>query len=313
MSSLWSWNGFQNTTYGSIPQPRLFQGTEFPSACNNGFFSSSSAYGYACPHQALLSNDMLGAARYDGLSSHFVYGVAGASTDDDCGKCYQIQLLDAERVWRDDFPFLVVQVINSGYDVMPYQFDVFMGAGGFGYFTACNRDCGSHYCQGGPCAEGMFPTTFEQWTQVAYADPHTCYSGGIKWLEQPEKAKQYCEEALASQEHARDSCVRSNAELFHQNFVEIRAERVQCPPGLYRLTGLQRADDGGLPYPSPTLALTQHCQGDRSQGHFCITTMQDCCKPSCSWRGKGNPSREWDHVDYCDAKGNLYDYVKEMS
>jgi hypothetical protein len=33
--------------------------------------------------------------------------------------------------------------------------------------------------------------------------------------------------------------------------------------------------------------------------------MQDCCKPSCSWRGKGNPSPTWDHVDDCNAQGML--------
>lgn len=309
MHSLFSWNlSTQPSTYGAIPQPRLFQGIEFPSACNNGFFSSSDTYGYACNHQALLSNDMVLAAEYDNLSEHFLYGVAGSSTDDDCGKCYQVQLLDAERVWRDDFPFLVLQIINSGYDVMPYQFDVFMGAGGFGYFTACNSDCSSKYCQGGPCAKGMFPTSFQDWTEVAYPDPHVCYSGGIKWLEDTDKAKEYCEKALGAHKDAEDSCVRTNREILHQNFVEIRAEPVQCPEGLYRLTGLKRADDESLPKPSTGLELTRHCKGDRSQGHFCVTTMQDCCKPSCSWRGKGRPSEEWDHVDYCDAEGKLFDY-----
>jgi hypothetical protein len=310
MQSLWSWNLSSNptpTTYGLVPLPRVYQGVEFPSACSNGF--SSPKYGFACPHHALLSNDMIMASEYDGLSQEFVYGVAGSSTDNDCGKCYQVQLLDAERVWRDDFPFLLLQVINSGYDVMPYQFDVFMGAGGFGYFTACNGDCAYRFCQGGPCRQPMFSTSFDTWNQALYDDPNICYSGGIKWLEDPSTAKDYCENALGENPHLVDSCVRTNAQKYHQNFVEIRTERVQCPEGLYRLTGLRRIDDTAFPLPSSNVVLTQHCQGDRSQGHFCMTTMQDCCKPSCSWRGKGDPSTEWDHVDYCDAKGNLYDYV----
>lgn len=306
--SLWSWNlSNASTPYGVLPLPRVFQGTEYPSACSNGWgFSSSSAhYSFACPHQALLSNDMILASQYDGLSEHFVYGVAGSSTDDDCGKCYQIQLLDAERVWRDDFPFLLLQIINSGYDVMPYQFDVFMGAGGFGYFTACNSDCHSRYCQGGPCQQAMFSTSFDEWNQAVYEDPNVCYSGGIKWLENPSLVEQYCTAALSENVHLLDSCIRSNVQKFHQNFVEIRTERVQCPEGLYRLTGLQRQDDNAQQKPSPSLFLPHHCQGDRTQGHYCITTMQDCCKPSCSWRGKGNPSPTWDHVDDCNAQGML--------
>ena len=257
---------------------------------------------------ALLSNDMILASRWDGFFPDFVYGVAGSSSDDDCGKCYQVQLLDAERIWRDDFSFLLLQVINSGFDVMPYQFDVMMGAGGFGYFTACNSDCSSRYCQGGPCAKGMFSTSFDEWNNAAYDDPNTCYSGGIKWLENSTMAQETCHR-LHENVHVEDSCVRSNEEKYHQNFVEIRTERVQCPEGLYRLTGLQRNDDDHFPLPSRSLSLNQHCQGDRTQGHYCITTMQDCCKPSCAWRGKGNPSPTWDHVDYCDAQGNLYDYV----
>jgi hypothetical protein len=36
---------------------------------------------------------------------------------------------------------VVVQAVNSGFDVIPGQLDVFMGAGGFGWYDACNVDC----------------------------------------------------------------------------------------------------------------------------------------------------------------------------
>ncbi len=56
---------------------------------------------FACPHHAIF------AAAYDGLDADFVYAVAGSATDAQCGECYQVQLLDAERVWSHTFPQLV--------------------------------------------------------------------------------------------------------------------------------------------------------------------------------------------------------------
>jgi hypothetical protein len=61
----------------------------------------------------MLSQDMHLASKYDKLDKHFVYAVAGSDTDAECGTCYQVQLLDAERVWRDNFPLLIVQAINK--------------------------------------------------------------------------------------------------------------------------------------------------------------------------------------------------------
>lgn len=69
----------------------------------------------------MFSDDMLAAAKYDKLDKNFVYAMAGSGSDSDSGICYQVQLLDAEKVWRSNFPMLVVQVINSGFDVQPGQ------------------------------------------------------------------------------------------------------------------------------------------------------------------------------------------------
>lgn len=304
---LWSWNLTMMTAYGLFPVPRLYPSIEYPSACANGY--EADRYGYACPHLSLFSDDMVSAARHDALHPWFVYGTAGSSTDEDCGKCYQVQLLDAERVWRDDFPFLVLQIINSGYDVMPYQFDVYTGAGGFGYYTSCNSDCATRFCRGGPCRQAMFSTPFQEWTEAAYEQPNDpCYSGGIKWLEDPDKAVEKCRAVFGEGSPLLDSCIRSNHEMLHQNFVEIQTERVRCPPGLYMASGLLREDDEGFPPPSRDLYLSKRCRGDRAMGHYCITTMQDCCKPSCAWKNKGAPSPEWSRVDSCDRDGSIYDY-----
>lgn len=272
---------------------------EIPSACSNGP-SGAELYGFACPSMGLLSDPMIEAALSDGFTTdQLLYGVAGSSTDQECGKCYQIRLLDAEQEWRPDFPLLVVQVFNFGYDVYPFQFDVFMGGGGFGYFTACNSDCGERSCQGGNCHEAMYTTPFEDWVHAEFSDPNPCYSGGAKWLHGG--AAEACRVLAGGSRATQDSCTRTNEQWLHQNFVSLKTTRVQCPPGLIRETGLRRADDAqsGLPFPRLDLQLDSSCVGDRSQGRYCMTTMQDCCKPSCSWLHKVDTDPLYPFIGFC--------------
>lgn len=272
---------------------------ELPSACANGY--PNDLYGFPCPQMMLLSEEWMVMAKKDGFSSNeMLYGVAGSNSDQDCGKCFQLRVLDAERQWRPDFPLLVLQIFNSGYDVYPYQFDVYMGGGGFGYFTACNTDCRSRFCQGGSCFGSMYSEgTFKDWTNAKHPDPNPCYSGGVKWLEDPPQP--HCQKIAPIDSRTYQSCVRTNEQGFHQNFVSLVTERVQCPPGIYALTGLRRKDDESLPLPSLSLPLSLQCQGDRSQGRFCMTTMQDCCKPSCSWKNKGDFFPSLSYLRYCFA------------
>jgi hypothetical protein len=298
--SVWSWKN------GDIPTGRTTSPLT-PSACGNGGFAST--YAYACPHQAMLTRDMQLAADFDNLSNNFVYALAGSGTDQECGKCYQVQLLDAERMWRDDLPQLVVQIINSGFDVMPGQMDLFMGAGGFGYFTACNRDCDAHHCQGGACASGMYSGDFRAWTDAQFPDPNQCYAGGIKWLNES-KAETLClklsdGDTMLKDVALHDSCILTNRLLFHQNFVSTKYTRVRCPEGLYRLSGLRREDNDLWKPPLAENVLDNSCQGSRADGHYCITTMQDCCVPSCSWDGKVDSSPGFNRVDRCFANGSI--------
>jgi len=299
--SLWSWE------HGDIPQARTTTPTN-PSACGNGGYGQDVAF--ACPHQSMMSQDMHFASVYDRLDKDFVYAVAGSGTDAECGTCYQVQLLDAERVWRDNFSPLVVQTINSGFDVMAGQLDLFMGAGGFGYFTACNSDCPATFCQGGPCKQGMYDGDFAAWTQAHYADPNQCYSGGVKWLNETsnKEVEVLCRALSNGQQDYKDlvlfdSCVKTNRALFHQNFVSTKYTRVQCPPGLYRLTGMQRQDDRDFPLPDTQLTLDKTCTGSREGGRYCVTTMSDCCVPSCAWPGKVNTKEGYGRVDRCNREG----------
>ena len=292
---------------------------DIASACSNGGSSPNGVYGYACPQMLMLSPDMINATRADGLDpTKFVYAVAGGSRDGECGMCYQVQLLDAEREWRSNFPYLVVQIFNTGFDVLENQLDLFMGAGGFGYFTACNRDCSSAYCQGGGCKQAMYEGAFSQWVQPQYNDPQLCYSGGVKWLDQKNSTPaltKLCQglnnfKNLTSSKIKRtvQSCVLSNTQLLHQNFVATKVARVQCPPHLVKVTGLHRLDDAKYPLPAWNVPLTKKCQGDRTQGRYCITTMQDCCKPSCAWSNKVesyNLDKKYPCTYTCDRHGNV--------
>jgi hypothetical protein len=49
---------------------------------------------------------------------------------------------------------------------------------------------------------------------------------------------------------------------------------------------LARLDDNDYPEAHPMLSLGQACRGNLDMKHFCVTTMQDCCVPSCAWAGK---------------------------
>ena len=318
-NSVWSW------TDDDRPPPRTAEGPYTPSACGNGGNGGGDGGGwaFACPHHAMLSDDMLAAAASDGLDpAAFVYAVAGSAHDAQCGECYQVQLLDAERVWSDAFPQLVVQIVNSGFDVMQGQLDLFVGAGGFGYFTACNADCSTQYCNGGPCRQGMFAGDFGAWTAALYSDPHRCYEGGIKLLNEttPADVAEKCRALLGTgggggggatlqgkNAVLHDTCVRGNLQLFHQNFVSSRYLRVQCPQGLYMLTGLRRADEEEDLYPLPHAdnRFTNDCLGSREGGKYCVTTMMDCCVPSCAWPGKVAVDPSWRRVDRCDVEGNV--------
>jgi hypothetical protein len=306
-NSLWGWNNHHGFLE-NLPRPRQIVGI-LNSACGNG--QHASEYGFACPHMMMFSADMLLASKYDGNQNNFYYAVAGGSSDDDCGSCYQVMPLDAEQLWTPNFKQIIVQVVNSGFDVMQGQYDIFMGSGGFGWYTACNSDCSSNYCKGGSCLQNMYAGNFDQWNNAKYYDSNLCYSGGIKWLN--ETTSSMCKALSNGQTNLKDrilydSCMLSNHMLYHQNFVSTDSVRVQCPKGLYMATGLRRADDAQYPKAYLGNKLTTHCRGNRNSGQYCITTMQDCCEFSCSWLGKGNPDPKWPRADICTQNGQIFNY-----
>ena len=315
--SLWSWRGTD------IPGPRRAQ-SNAPSACANGpsnapAYSRADAryvgangaeYAFACPHQMLLTNDMRAAAARDGLNASFVYALAGCATDAECGACYQVRLVRAEKVWRSNFPMLVVQCANSGFDVMPGQMDLYVGAGGQGHFTCVNSDCRTRFCNGGACKDNLYETSFAAWTDAEFPDPNRCYSGGVKQFNNATRLREKCARLTGGRrdpKHANlyDSCVRTNTAYLHQNFYETAYERVRCPDSLARISGMRRQDDASFPSVHRGNVLKKTCKGSIESGHACITTMHDGCVQSCSWPGKVNTVAGYPSVTRCDKAGRV--------
>jgi hypothetical protein len=276
------------------PGPSVRYNQNIPSACTSNV---EGPVGYACPHMLMFSTDMILAAHYDNLSNDFHYAIAASHSDLDCGKCYQIQIVHTNS--EEFLPQLVVQIVNSGNDVRPGQFDLFVGGGGLGLFNACSNDCRTKHCAGGPCAGvGMFDGSFEAWTPGG-----GCFLGGIRGVDgdnhttwdmctQLSASRGYKDQALFQ------SCYLSNVLGYHRNAEYTRSIHIQCPPGLQALTGLGRTDENTLPRASLTNDLPIVCKGESS-----ITTFMDCCKPSCSWSGKGAPREDQPAVYVCNVFG----------
>ena len=302
--SLWDW-GYTNitkyTVYPNIPHTNKIYiphgDHEASSACNGG---GPNDVGFACPHLLLFSSDLLLAAERDGLGGNFYYGTAASQTDGDCGKCFQVKIMDAELKWNDTLSQkqLILQITNSGNDVVKGQFDVHIGAGGFGYYTACNSDCRNRYCQGGPCSTGLFDSTFEDWNPSS-----NCYAGGVKEIfADYDKVWEACCKLTKNNNYKdevlRQTCWYSNIMLYHQNFFSTDSIQVKCPEGLTKATGLKRIDDDGLPYPDTNNKHNIFCRNNN-----CITGYQDCCKMSCSWKKSGSADAVLSRVYTCDHNG----------
>lgn len=305
--SLWNWGFFNRTTYTIYPNIAVTSNTffahtdsELPSACRGNPTDDLWGVGFACPHLLLFSSDLLLAAERDGLADYFFYGTAASKSDDDCGKCFQVKLMDPQLTWNDTYfdRQLILQITNSGFDVVPGQFDVYMGAGGFGYYTACNQDCQSHFCQGGPCALGMFNSMFDDWTPDG-----NCYGGGLRMLsDNYDQVWGLCGKIIRGNDFKddvlRQACWYANIMFYHQNFFSTDSIQVQCPTSLTKATGLKRSDDVSSPFPDRNNKPNIFCRNKN-----CMTGYQDCCKMSCSWNSKGKPDPLLSRVYTCNFNG----------
>jgi hypothetical protein len=294
---------------------------------------------FVCPRFMLFSDEMAQAAADDTrangwgdpASPPFNYAVAGHDPDtggldpgvtSTCCQCYQL-LFDKPEGSVQGLPApppLIVQSFNTAAGGAN-NFDVFMGAGGYGAFNACVADSSF----GGT-------TKFASFIYDAFptVNPN---NGGVKFLTFPEcqangmvtaaslasaacqaRITQLCNQVTSAANPAvaaetRASCLESNqvASLYHQNW-QVRARKVECPEALTRVTGCRLAASS-LPKPAPQVRTPADAAGDSSwRSGYTTTTMQDCCKPTCAWQdsvgGQGLvPSGPWQSFYSCDKNG----------
>ena len=283
--SLWKWPQSQSSHFPSTP-PNSSTNADYNgiSSCNGGGDPTTS---WSCPHMMLLSPDMQYAAETDGYSDWAVYAVAGIGQASDCGKCFQLQ------VTSDNGPskkFFIVQAVNTGSDVSSGQFDILVGAGGFGIYDACASDCkDGRVCSGGHCNAPQYSGGFSAWTPDG-----NCYGGGVHQASGcdalvTETQRTFADETLIY------GCKAAINQGYHQN-LQVRFTQVQCPRSLYQITGIRTKSDTSLLLPNPSLSLS---------GNGRTTTTMDCCKPTCAWRQNTGSSSDpnWPQVFVCDKEG----------
>lgn len=259
--SLWKWPN-STSSYLNFAVPNTSSNADYnaKSGCGGG---GDNTLGWSCPHLMLLSPDMQYAAETDG-NSWAVYGVAGIGQTSNCGSCYQLEITSGGSPSPNKY---IVQAVNTGSDVSSGQFDILVGAGGFGIYDACSSDCqNGQVCSGGHCNAPYYTGDFNAWTPDG-----NCYGGGVH---DPNGCSKLTSGGTFADETLLYGCPTAINRGFHANF-EVQWQRVQCPPSLYKATGLRRKDD--YRHPIPKLGLTLSNSGR-------TTTTMDCCKPTCSWR-----------------------------
>ena len=260
---LWKWQG-SPSSYLPYPVPNSSDNADYngESACGGGGDGNIS---WACPHLMLLSPDMMAGSRTDG-NEWALYGVAGIGQEADCGKCYQ---LDLNNQGDTSVRHYIVQAVNTGSDVSSGQFDVMVGAGGFGIYNGCASDCKSgRTCSGGPCNYPQYSGDFNAWTPGG-----DCYGGGVH---DPNSCDNLATRGYMAADTLLYGCKSAIQQGYHRNF-QVNYKRVACPRSLYMATGIRSRNDleEEHPVPSPALELA---------GSGRVTTTMDCCKPTCAWR-----------------------------
>lgn len=228
-------------------------------------------------------------------------------------------------------PPLIVQAFNTA--ATPTTFDVYMPAGGLGANNACAAVAGSTSATG-------------EYMYSAYPDIGQPSQGGVKpgslfpecrttdgrnWLTTEsfstaacqQKIKDTCNKITSSipglTDLGRSGCIRANSvETFYHLNWSVYAMKVECPENLTRVTGC-KLQPQGLPKVKTNVTTAAQAALDKdfwaktgsTNNLYETTTMEDCCRPSCSainWiSGKGLvPDAQYRAFYTCDGNGVPY-------
>lgn len=301
---------------------------------------------FACPSWMLFSDEMEQAAKEDG-NEGFQYAVVGHDPDkggidgqdkSTCCQCYQLVYdypaenqanVGASNTGPSAIPIpppLIVQSFNTQTNG-PDDFDVFMGVGGYGGNNACRAgfsmtDTSGKYLYskypddgtpGGINAAGNFGNGSSCKTNQQWVNTESLSSSGCQ-----DKVAAACKGIESVSQHMTDetiqSCIKSNkAETYYHMNWFVHVKKVECPRHLTDVTGCRLAPQG-LPAADPKVKSAADADSsfkDKAANgiHFSTTTMQDCCKPSCSWKdhvtGKGlKADGEYNSFYSCDQNGS---------
>ena len=242
---------------------------------------------FACPRLMLGSSEMLAAAEFDakqaGWSSPFDYGVVGRDAmpgqgDQTC-QCYQLEPNGSK------IPSMIVQWANTGAGGCnnpqdgQCDFDLFMGAGGTGNFNACigGKSNSSTF---GDFMYSDYPWLNQPWGGGVQETANCNFTGQSPYT---------TETTTISCQYSINNHFKGNPAIFWQP--------VQCPEGLTRVTGCERADNDSHPVAVPNPDTSKWLKGE-------VTSMQDCCLPSAGWVNKvPNSNAPWTNIYACDVNG----------
>ncbi len=314
----------------ALPPPNQFINQFFVPGCQNGVATSpgggnctpgqnacegtkqGAQINFICPRFMLFSDEMIQAAIDDG-NEGMNYAVVGHDADtggidgnngNSCCQCYQLVFSLPENVAQVNGngdaaipipPPLVVQSFNTAAGGGK-NFDVFMGAGGFGAFNACDPNF-SQKSPSGKYLYTQFPVEGEPGsggvnaaTQIAGCQvKNLVTTETLSSKTCQDNVTAACSKFASSSESLTEasirSCKQSNApeSYYHMNW-KVYAKRVECPTHLAQVTGCKLAPQN-LPAANPAVKTPTQAAADSSfKSGYTVTTMQDCCMPTCAWQ-----------------------------
>jgi len=292
---------------------------------------------FLCPRFMLFSDEMAQAAKDDG-NDGLNYAVVGHDVETggidgnitiSCCQCYQLVFSLPENVAQVGGngaaaipipPPLVVQSFNTSAGGGK-NFDVFMGAGGFGAFNACDPNA-SMTSASGKYLYTQFPPEGEPGAGGVNAATQLAACKGTDNLVSTESlSSTTCQAEVATScgkfksssttmtNESITSCTQSNQpdSYYHMNW-KIYAKRVECPTHLIEVTGCKLAAQGLDPVNPAVMTPGQAAADSSFKSGYTITTMQDCCMPTCAWqnnvKGQNVPVvGEYNSFYSCDQNG----------